>query len=171
MIYEVHVEGFTKQRMDIPEKDRGKYSGMGSESSIRYLNELGVTAVELLPVHQFVHDQVLCEKGLKNYWGYNTIGFFAPHAGYSASAPGTDSVREFKSMVKNLHAAGIEVILDVVYNHTSEGNHMGPMLSFRGIDNAAYYRLSEDPHFYADFTGCGNSVNTLNRQTLQNGHY
>src|SRR5690606_16565175 len=126
---------------------------------IAHLQKLGVTAVELMPVHQFVNDSTLQEKGLSNYWGYNTIGFFAPHAAYGSGAPG-QQVQEFKGMVRALHAAGIEVILDVVYNHTAEGNHLGPTLSMRGIDNAAYYRLvDDDKRYYMDYTGTGNSLN------------
>ena len=141
---------------------------MGSEASVKYLKELGITAVELLPVHQHVEDQHLVEKGLKNYWGYNTISYFAPHHPTPAPAPGNDCVREFKQMVKNLHAAGIEVILDVVYNHTAEGNHLGPTLCFKGIDNQAYYWLMpDDARFYMDFTGCGNSLNVLHPTVLR----
>lgn len=139
LIYEMHVRGFTKSHPEIPEKLRGTYSGLATEPAIRYLSELGITAVELLPVHHFVSDRGLEEKGLTNYWGYNTLSYFSPHAGFSGSDTAQDTVREFKTMVKNLHSAGIEVILDVVYNHTAEGNHMGPLLSFRGIDNASYY--------------------------------
>jgi isoamylase len=168
IIYETHVKGFTKLCPDIPEKERGTYAGMGSKPAIKYLKDLGVTAVELLPVHQHVDDQYLQEKGLVNYWGYSTLGYFAPHHSYSATAPGCDSVREFKTMVRNLHAAGIEVILDVVYNHTAEGNHLGPTLAFKGIDNQSYYRLvPENPRFYMDYTGCGNSVNVLHPQVLR----
>ena len=168
IIYEAHVKGFSKLNPEVPEESRGTYAGLGSEASVRYLRELGVTAVELLPVHQHVEDQHLVEKGLKNYWGYNTISYFAPHHAYAHAEPGGGVVREFKTMVKNLHAAGIEVILDVVYNHTAEGNHLGPTLSFKGIDNESYYRLSpKDPRFYLDFTGCGNSLNVLHPQVLR----
>ena len=168
IIYEAHVKGFSQLNPEVPEPSRGTYAGLGSEASVRYLKELGVTAVELLPVHQHVEDQHLVEKGLRNYWGYNTISYFAPHHAYASAEPGTELVREFKTMVKNLHAAGIEVILDVVYNHTAEGNHLGPTLSFKGIDNQSYYRLSQtDPSMYLDFTGCGNSLNVLHPQVLR----
>ena len=168
IIYEAHVKGFTKLCPGVPEGERGTYAGLGSTAAIDYLKNLGVTAVELLPVHQFVHDSMLQDKGLSNYWGYNSIGYLAPHAGYGSCPPGSELVREFKTMVKNLHAAGIEVILDVVYNHTAEGNHLGPTLAFKGVDNQSYYRLSpEDPRFYLDYTGCGNSVNTLHPQVLR----
>ena len=168
VIYEVHVKGFTKLMPDVPEEIRGTYAGLGSSASIKYLKELGVTAVELLPVHQHIDDKTLIDKGLTNYWGYNTIGFFAPHADYASSASLGEQVKEFKTMVRNLHAAGIEVILDVVYNHTAEGNQLGPTLGFRGVDNLAYYRLSpENPRFYMDFTGTGNTLNLLNTRTLQ----
>ncbi len=168
IIYEVHVKGFTRLCPDVPEEMRGSYAGLGSSAAIKYLTELGVTAVELLPVHAFVNDKILVDKGLSNYWGYNSIGFFAPEAKYSSSGQMGEQVGEFKGMVRNLHGAGIEVILDVVYNHTGEGNHMGATLSFRGIDNEAYYRLSpEDPRFYMDFTGTGNTFNLLHPRTLQ----
>jgi len=168
VIYEMHVKGFTKLHPEVPEKLRGTYAGVGSEAVIKYLQNLGVTAVELLPVHEHVDDRHLVDRGKVNYWGYNTIGFFAPEHSYSSSNVATDAVREFKTMVRNLHSAGIEVILDVVYNHTAEGNHLGPMLSFRGIDNAAYYRLSpEDPRYYMDFTGCGNTFSMRNPRVLQ----
>lgn len=168
IIYEVHVKGFTKLHPDVPEKLRGTYAGLGSEASIRYLKSLGITAVELLPVHEHVDDRHLVEAGKVNYWGYNTLAFFAPEHLYASTANAPDTVREFKSMVRNLHAAGIEVILDVVYNHTAEGNQLGPTMSFRGIDNAAYYRLSpEDPRYYMDFTGCGNTFSMQNPRVLQ----
>ena len=168
IIYEAHVKGFTKLNPNVPENIRGTYAGMGSEASINYLKELGITAIELLPIHQHVEDQHLVEKGLKNYWGYNTISYFAPHHSYAASKPGCDVVREFKEMVKNLHRAGIEVIIDVVYNHTAEGNHLGPTLCFKGVDNPTYYRLMpDDPRFYMDFTGCGNSLNVLHPTVLR----
>jgi len=168
IIYEVHVKGFTKLSPNVPEKMRGTYAALGSTASIEYLKELGVTAVELLPVHAHVDDKQLVDRGLVNYWGYNTIGFFVPEAKYSSSGEMGEQVTEFKAMVRNLHAAGIEVILDVVYNHTGEGNHMGPTLSFRGIDNIDYYRLHpQDPRFYLDFTGTGNTFNLLNTRTLQ----
>ncbi len=165
LIYEVHVKGFTRLHPDVPEDLRGTYAGMGSGPAIDYLLNLGINAVELLPVHQHVNDRHLVERGLTNYWGYNTIGFFAPDARYSASP---EPVSEFKTMVKRLHDAGIEVILDVVYNHTGEGNHLGPTVSFRGIDNASYYRLSpEDPRYYVDYTGTGNTLNAMSPRVLQ----
>jgi glycogen operon protein len=168
LIYEVHVKGFSKLWPEMPEELRGTYAGLGSAAAIDYLTKLGVTAVELLPVHAHIDDKVLIDRGLKNYWGYNTIGFFAPHAAYSSSGQYGEQVTEFKSMVRNLHAAGIEVILDVVYNHTAEGNHLGPTLCFRGIDNLAYYRLRpDDPRFYLDFTGTGNTFNLLHPRALQ----
>ena len=168
VIYEVHVKGFSKLWNDVPEQSRGTYAALGSPAAIDYLKKLGVTAVELLPVHAHIDDKVLVDRGLTNYWGYNTIGFFAPHAQYSSSGQLGEQVIEFKSMVRNLHAAGIEVILDVVYNHTAEGNHLGPTLCFRGIDNLAYYRLQPDnPRFYLDFTGTGNTFNLLHSRALQ----
>ena len=168
LIYEMHVKGFTKLNEEVPEKLRGTYSGIASEAALSYLRKLGITAVELLPIHYFLDDRHLEDRGLKNYWGYNTLGFFAPAGRYSASETPQDTVREFKTMVRNLHAEGIEVILDVVYNHTAEGNQMGPTLSFRGIDNASYYRLSpEDPRYYMDYTGCGNTFNMRNPRVLQ----
>jgi glycogen operon protein len=168
VIYELHVKGFTKLNEAVPEELRGTYAGLGSSAAIEYLKNLGVTAVELLPVHQHINDKALTDRGLTNYWGYNTIGFFSPEAKYSSSGILGGQVTEFKSMVRNLHAAGIEVILDVVYNHTAEGNHLGATLSFRGIDNPAYYRLApEDPRFYMDFTGTGNTFNLLHPRTLQ----
>ena len=168
VIYEVHVKGFTKLCPDVPEELRGTYAGLGSAAAIDYLKKLGVTAVELLPVQAHIDDKLLIDRGLTNYWGYNTIGFFAPHADYSSSGQLGEQIPEFKSMVRNLHAAGIEVILDVVYNHTAEGNHLGPTLCFRGIDNIAYYRLRPDnPRFYLDFTGTGNTFNLLHPRTLQ----
>ena len=168
VIYEVHVKGFSKFWHDVPEGLRGTYAALGSAAAIDYFKKLGVTAVELLPVHAHIDDKVLIDRGLTNYWGYNTIGFFAPHAQYSGSGQLGEQVIEFKSMVRNLHAAGIEVILDVVYNHTAEGNHLGPTLCFRGIDNLAYYRLQPDnPRFYLDFTGTGNTFNLLHSRALQ----
>jgi glycogen operon protein len=167
VIYEVHVKGFTARHPDIPEALRGTYAGLGHPVAIDYLRNLGVTAVELLPVHQFVHDAHLLERGLRNYWGYNSIGFFAPHNGYASGGRGAQ-VQEFKAMVRALHEAGIEVVLDVVYNHTAEGNHLGPVLSFKGIDNAAYYRLvPDDPRHYYDTTGTGNSLNVRHPRSLQ----
>jgi isoamylase len=168
VIYEVHVKGFTARHPEIPEVQRGTYSGLAHPAAIEYLTGLGVTAVELLPVHQFVHDAHLIERGLRNYWGYNSIGFLAPHNEYAATGQRGEQVAEFKAMVRALHEAGIEVILDVVYNHTAEGNHLGPVLSMKGIDNAAYYRLvAEDPRFYYDTTGTGNSLNVRHPHTLQ----
>ena len=159
VIYEVHVKGFTAQHPEIPERLRGTYAGLAHPASIDHLRRLGVTAVELMPVHHFVSEHHLVEAGLSNYWGYNTLAYFAPHRGY-ASEGAEQVVGEFKAMVRALHAAGIEVILDVVYNHTAEGNHLGPTLSWRGIDNPTYYRLVEDdPRHYMDYTGTGNSLN------------
>src|SRR5438552_4022938 len=168
IIYEVHVKGFSKLCPSLPPELRGTYAGLGSTWAIDYFKHLGVTAVELLPVHAHVDDKALVDRGLTNYWGYNTIGFFAPEARYSSSGDRGGQVNEFKGMVRNLHAAGIEVILDVVYNHTAEGNHLGPTLAFRGIDNIASYRLrTENPRFYLDFTGTGNTFNLLHPRTLQ----
>jgi glycogen operon protein len=168
LIYEMHVKGFTKLQQEVPELLRGTYGGLTCEAALDYLRNLGVTAVELLPVHHFLDDRHLVDRKLSNYWGYNTLGFFAPASRYSSAETPLDTVREFKTMVRNLHSAGIEVILDVVYNHTAEGNQMGPTLSFRGIDNANYYRLSpEDPRYYMDFTGCGNTFNMRNPRVLQ----
>ncbi len=159
IIYEAHVKGFTKLHPEIPEEIRGTYAGLAHPVTIKYLKQLGITAIELMPVHHFITDRHLADKNLANYWGYNTIGFFAPDVRYSSSGTHGEQVVEFKQMVKALHQAGIEVILDVVYNHTAEGNHMGPTLSFRGIDNAAYYRLTEDQRYYMDYTGTGNTLN------------
>jgi isoamylase len=173
VIYEAHVKGLTYRHPDIPEEMRGTYSAVAHPATVSHLQRLGITAIELMPVHQFVHDDALIERGLRNYWGYNTIAFFSPHFGYASPGPtGTPSpgaqVQEFKAMVRDLHAAGIEVILDVVYNHTAEGNHQGPTLSMRGIDNQAYYRLVEDdPQYYMDYTGTGNSLNVRQPHTLQ----
>ena len=168
IIYELHVKGFTKAHGGMPEDMRGTYAGLGSPDAVNYLKALGVTAVELLPVHQRVDDRQLAERGLVNYWGYNTLAYLAPDIRYSCAHNGGDQVREFKAMVKTLHAAGIEVILDVVYNHTCEGNHMGPMLSLKGIDNTVYYRTVPDqPRYYMDYTGCGNSLSMLHARTLQ----
>ncbi len=168
VIYETHVKGFTIRHPDIPEKIRGTYAGMGHPAAIEHLQKLGITAVEIMPVHYFIHDKHLVDKGLRNYWGYNSIGFFAPHSEYaSGNKPGA-VVAEFKQMVKNLHQAGLEVILDVVYNHTGEGNHLGPVLSFKGIDNAYYYRtMADDPRYYMDYTGTGNSLNMRHPHVLQ----
>jgi glycogen operon protein len=168
VIYEVHVKGFSKRNPDVPEKLRGTYAGLGHKASIDYLKALGVTAVELLPIHEMVDDGHLIDRGLKNYWGYNTLGYFAPAARYSSNGDKGGQVREFKEMVKALHAAGIEVILDVVYNHTAEGNHMGPMLSMKGICNTTYYRLVEgDQRHYMDYTGAGNTLNVRHPQVLK----
>lgn len=168
IIYEAHVKGLTKLMPEIPEKLRGTYAALASEPVIRHLKELGVTAIELMPVHHHVDDRHLIERGLSNYWGYNTLAYFAPDSRYSSSRSPRETVRQFKNMVKTLHAAGIEVILDVVYNHTAEGNHLGPTLCFRGIDNAAYYRLVPDNRrYYMDFTGCGNTLNMQNPFVLQ----
>jgi isoamylase len=168
VIYEAHVRGLTRLHPEIPEELRGTYQGLAHPAVVRYLQQLGITAVELMPVHQFVSDNILADRGLANYWGYNTIGFFAPHNAYCASGSRGEQITEFKSMVRALHEAGIEVILDVVYNHTAEGNHLGPTLSFRGIDNAAYYRLSDsDPRFYLDTTGTGNSLLMRHPHVLQ----
>jgi glycogen operon protein len=167
LVYEAHVKGLTRLHPDVPEELRGTYAGLAHPAVVEHLHKLGVTAIELMPVHQFVQDDALLKKGLRNYWGYNTLAFLAPHAEYAASQRG-QQVQEFKSMVKALHAAGIEVILDVVYNHTAEGNHLGPTLSFKGIDNPAYYRLVEDdPQYYMDYTGTGNSLNVRQPHALQ----
>jgi glycogen operon protein len=168
VIYEAHVKGMTRCHPDVEESLRGTYAGFAHPAVIEHLQTLGVTAVELMPIHQFVQDQRLLENSLRNYWGYNTIGFFAPHNEYASSGQSGQQVNEFKAMVRTLHEAGIEVILDVVYNHTAEGNHLGPTLCFRGIDNAAYYRLvAEDPQYYYDTTGTGNSLNVQHPHTLQ----
>ncbi|BDB61151.1 glycogen operon protein GlgX homolog [Rhodococcus sp. RDE2] len=168
VIYEAHVKGMTATHPDVPEHMRGTYAGLAHPAIIDHLLDLGVTAIELMPVHQFMHDQVLIDQGLRNYWGYNTFGFFAPHAEYSSSTKPSAVVAEFKAMVRAFHEAGIEVILDVVYNHTAEGNHLGPTICFRGIDNAAYYRLvDDDKAYYMDYTGTGNSLNARHPHTLQ----
>jgi glycogen operon protein len=168
VIYEAHVKGLTMNHPEIPDRLRGTYAGLAHPAVVEHLKSLGVTAVELMPVHQFVTDHGLTEKGLRNYWGYNTIGFFAPHDAYAAMPEQAGQVQEFKGMVRALHEANIEVILDVVYNHTAEGNHLGPTLSMRGIDNQAYYRLVEDdPKYYMDYTGTGNSLNVRSPHTLQ----
>ena len=163
VVYEMHVRGFSMRHPEVPEPLRGSYAALASAPAINYLRALGITTVELMPVHAFVNDRYLAEKGLRNYWGYNTQSFFAPEMRYASS----QKVKEFKTMVKTLHSAGIEVILDVVYNHSCEGNQLGPTLSFRGIDNAAYYILADDPRYYADFTGCGNTVNMAHPRALQ----
>ncbi|MDF2897987.1 MAG: malto-oligosyltrehalose synthase, partial [Rhodococcus erythropolis] len=168
VIYEAHVKGMTATHPGVPEELRGTYAGLAHPVIIEHLTNLGVTAIELMPVHQFMHDQVLLDQGLRNYWGYNTFGFLAPHTDYSSAAKPDAAVAEFKAMVRSFHQAGIEVILDVVYNHTAEGNHMGPTISFRGIDNAAYYRLVDgDEAHYMDYTGTGNSLNARHPYTLQ----
>lgn len=168
IIYEMHVKGFTYLHPDVPDEIRGSYAAMSHPVVIDYLKSLGITAVELLPIHHFVTDRHLEEKGLTNYWGYNTIGFFAPDVRYSSSGVQGEQVREFKDMVKALHKAGIEVILDVVYNHTAEGNQMGPTISFRGVDNSSYYRLVQDnARYYMDYTGTGNTLNMMHPGTLK----
>ena len=168
IIYEVHVRGFSVNNPAIPEELRGTYAGLGHPTNIAYLKKLGITAVELLPVHHFINDAHLVEEGLTNYWGYNTLGYFAPAERYSSDQTPGASVREFKTMVKELHKAGIEVILDVVYNHTCEGNEMGPMLNFKGIDNTVYYRtMPDNPRHYMDYTGTGNTLNVRHPQVLK----
>src|SRR6478752_2757457 len=168
VIYELHVKGFTEQMPGVREDLRGTYAGLASDAAIAHLVDLGVTAVELLPIHQIADEHFLQERGLTNYWGYSTIGFLAPHAGYSATGTHGEQVREFKGLVKAMHRAGIEVILDVVYNHTAEGNHLGPTLSFKGVDNLSYYRtMPDDPRHYKDFTGTGNSLNPVNPSVLR----
>ncbi len=168
VIYEAHVKGLTAMHPEVPQSQKGTYAGVAHPAVIDHLTRLGVTALELMPVHQFVQDSTLLDKGLSNYWGYNTIGFFAPQNTYSAFGERGQQVQEFKAMVKSLHSAGIEVILDVVYNHTAEGNHLGPTMSFRGIDNAAYYRLvDDDKRYYMDYTGTGNSFNVRHPHSLQ----
>ena len=168
VVYEVHVKGFTATHPDVPEELRGTYSGLATPEAIEHFTSLGVTAVELLPVHQFTQDSHLVERGLRNYWGYNSICYLAPHHDYASAGSGGQQVQEFKRMVRTLHDAGIEVILDVVYNHTSEGNHLGPTLSFKGIDNAAYYRLvPDDRRYYMDYTGTGNTLNMRHPHVLQ----
>jgi isoamylase len=168
VIYETHVKGFTMRHPGVREDLRGTYAGLASEAAIEHLQSLGVTAVELLPIHHIADESFLADRGLTNYWGYSTIGYLAPHSAYAATGIRGQEVREFKGMVKALHAAGIEVILDVVYNHTAEGNHLGPMLSFKGVDNKSYYRLMpDDQHFYMDFTGTGNSLNPVHPSVLR----
>ena len=168
IIYEAHVKGFTECHPEVRQDLRGTYAGLASEPAIEYLKELGVTAVELLPIHHICDESFLHERGLHNYWGYSTIGYFAPYSEYAATGRRGEQVTEFKGMVKALHQHGIEVILDVVYNHTAEGNHLGPMLSFKGVDNAAYYRLMpDDPRHYMDFTGTGNSLNPVHPSVLR----
>jgi isoamylase len=168
IVYELHVKGFTRKHPDVPPELRGTYAGLAHPSVVDHLVKLGVTAVELLPVHEFAHSQRLTEMGLSNYWGYDTIGYFAPHGDYASAGARGQQVAEFKEMVRTFHQAGIEVFLDVVYNHTAEGNHLGPMLSFKGVDNAAYYRLvGGDSRFYMDYTGTGNSLNMRHPYVLQ----
>ena len=167
IIYETHIRGLTMTHPDVPNELRGTYAGLAHPAIVNYLTQLGITAVELMPIHQFIHDKHLVEQGRRNYWGYNTISYFAPHDEYVSDARPGGAIAEFKLMVKTLHKAGIEVILDVVYNHTAEGNHLGPMLCYKGIDNAYYYRLTEDKTFYMDYTGCGNSLNMRNPHVLQ----
>ncbi len=167
VIYELHVKGFTHGHPDIDKELRGTYAGLAHPAAIEHLTRLGITAVELMPVHQFIHDHRLVEKGLRNYWGYNSIAFLAPHNDYASTGQRGEQASEFKTMVRALHEAGIEVILDVVYNPTAEGNHLGPTLSFKGIDNAAYYRLTDDPRYYMDYTGTGNSLNMRHPHSLQ----
>ncbi|MEO6712171.1 MAG: glycogen debranching protein GlgX [Mycobacteriales bacterium] len=168
VVYETHVKGFTKLHPDIPEKLRGTYAGLAHPAAVSHFKRLGITAVELMPVHQFVHDDRLVKRGQRNYWGYNSIGFLAPHNDYSSAGQTGQQVQEFKSLVKTLHKENIEVILDVVYNHTAAGNHHGPTLSLRGIDNQAYYRLmADEPRFYMDYTGTGNSLNMRHPHVLQ----
>ena len=168
IIYELHVRGFSELNQNVPEAQRGTYAGLASPPAIKYLKDLGITAVELMPVHHFVDDKGLKDKGLSNYWGYNTLGYFAPEARYCSAGDTGSQVAEFKAMVKALHREGIEVILDVVYNHTAEGNHLGPMLSLKGLDNTTYYRLlGDNPRFYMDYTGTGNSLNVRHPQVLK----
>ena len=168
VIYEAHVKGLTQLHPDVPEEARGTYAGLADPAVTDHLARLGITAIELMPVHQFIQDSTLLDQGLRNYWGYNTLGFFAPHAEYAAAGQLGQQVQEFKSMVKAMHSAGIEVILDVVYNHTAEGNHLGPTLSMKGIDNPAYYRVVEDDQrYYMDYTGTGNTLNVRHPHSLQ----
>jgi glycogen operon protein len=167
IIYEAHVKGLTIKKPGIPEEIRGSYSALASPEMIRYLNELGITAIELMPAHYFISDRHLEDKGLTNYWGYNTIGYFAPDNRYASTPQRGEQVREFKQMVKQLHRAGIEVIMDVVYNHTAEGNQLGPTVCFRGIDNPGYYRLTENKRYYMDYTGTGNTLNSMMPNVLR----
>ncbi len=167
VIYEAHVKGMTMQHPEVPPELRGTYAGLASAPIIGHLKSLGITSIELLPIHQFISERHLHDSGLTNYWGYNSIGYLAPHGAYSAAGDSGGQVREFKEMVKAFHAAGIEVILDVVYNHTAEGNHLGPTFSFKGLDNAAYYRLARDRSKYVDYTGTGNSLNMRHSETLR----
>jgi len=168
IIYELHVKGFTMLHPEIPDDLRGTYAGLAHPASVEYLTKLGITSVELMPIHHSVADRHLLERGLTNYWGYNSLGFFAPDARFSAAGSAGDQVAEFKNMVRTLHSAGLEVILDVVYNHTAEGNHLGPTVCFRGIDNTAYYRgVDGKPRYYMDYTGCGNTLNMRHPRALQ----
>lgn len=167
VIYETHVKGLTARHPEVPPELRGTYAGLAQPAVIDYFKHLGITAVELMPIHYFIHDKHLLDRGLRNYWGYNSIGFFAPHPEYASDQRPGGAVAEFKQMVRTLHQANIEVILDVVYNHTAEGNHLGPMLCFKGIDNAYYYRLTDDRRYYMDYTGTGNSLNMRNPHVLQ----
>jgi isoamylase len=167
VFYELHVKGFTKLNQEIPEDIRGTYTGLCHPAVIGYLKELGITAVELLPIQQFANDFSLINKGLNNYWGYNTVGFFAVEPRYSSQSRPEDQIDEFKTMVKEFHKAGLEVIMDVVYNHTAESDHLGPMLSFKGIDNASYYRLSQDKRYYMDYTGTGNTLDSTHFEVLR----
>ena len=167
IIYETHVKGLTATHSEVPPELRGTFAGLAYPPVIEYFKQLGITAVELMPNHYFIHDKHLVDRNLRNYWGYNSIGYFAPHSEYASDKRPGAAVAEFKQMVKSLHQAGIEIILDVVYNHTAEGNHLGPMLSFKGIDNAYYYRLTDDRRYYMDYTGTGNSLNMRNPHVLQ----
>ena len=167
ILYEAHVRGLTKLHPEVPEELRGTYAGLGHPAIVGYLKDLGVTAIQLMPVHEFTDDGFLEDRSLRNYWGYSTLGFFAPEQRYARDRAPGGQVREFKEMVKALHAAGLEVILDVVYNHTCEGNHLGPTLSLRGIDNASYYWLMPEARYYLDFTGTGNSLNASNPETAR----
>lgn len=168
IIYETHVKGFSAQEPNIPEELKGTYAGLIHTTSIEYFKKLGITTLELMPIQQFIHDDYLTKRGLRNYWGYNPIGYFAPHNEYSSSGENGEQVQEFKQLIKILHRYGLEVILDVVYNHTAEGNHLGPMLSFKGIDNIAYYRLQKDDlRYYLDYSGTGNSINATHPNALQ----
>ncbi len=168
VIYEIHVKGFTRRHPEVPEQLRGTYAGLAHPAAVAHLKRLGITAVELMPVHQFVHDHFLIQRGLRNCWGYNSICYLAPHGEYAAGAGSVGrQVQDFKQLVRTLHQEGIEVILDVVYNHTAEGNHLGPVLSLKGIDNAAYYRLMPDRRYYMDYTGTGNSLNVQHPHVLQ----
>ena len=168
VIYELHVKGFTQRMPGVRDDLRGTYAGLASDAAVGHLRDLGISAVELLPVHHIADEDFLVERGLTNFWGYSTIGFLSPHAGYAATGTRGEQVREFKGLVKALHRAGIEVILDVVYNHTAEGSHLGPTLSFKGVDNASYYRLQpDDPRHYMDFTGTGNSLNPVHPSVLR----